>query len=60
MTGAILGWQLLIFLSIIISGRYKWVVAIFWVVWTIGQINMLPLSAIQFFTIGIALLLSKN
>lgn len=54
MSVAILGWQVFIFVTIIISGRAAGYTAAFWVIWTIVQIYTLPMSIIQFGTISIA------
>ena len=59
MSFAIAGWQILIFSTIVISGRAAGLTTGFWVIWTFVQIYTLPLSIIQFATILIAYLVAK-
>ena len=54
MSIAIIGWQIFIFFTIVVSGRKAGWVSAFWVIWTIVQIYALPLSIIQIVTIFIA------
>lgn len=56
---AVIGWQLFIFFTIVISGKKCGWVAMFWVIWTIVQIYALPLSVVQLFTISLAYSLAK-
>ena len=54
MTIAVLVWQAIIFLSIVLSGRSRgWVIA-FWAVWTVVQVFAFGLSVVQFGTIWLA------
>jgi DNA helicase-4 len=54
MTFAVLGWQLFIFFTILISGKKAGWACTFWVIWTLVQVYGLPLSVIQFITIYLA------
>lgn len=54
MTFAVLGWQLFIFFTIVISGKKAGWTSIFWIIWTFVQVYGLPLSVIQFITIYVA------
>jgi len=54
MSIAIIGWQVFIFFTIVVSGRKAGWVSAFWVIWTLVQVYALPLSIIQFVTIVIA------
>lgn len=57
MTAAILGWQVVIFATIALAGRWRgWMIAV-WVAWTLAQVAVLPLSVIQFGTIAFAALM---
>jgi len=47
----ILGWQLLILITIVVAGRSRGIAVIFWVIWTAVQVFALPLSILQFGTI---------
>lgn len=47
----ILGWQLLILITIIVAGRLRAIATVFWVIWTLVQVFALPLSILQFGTI---------
>jgi len=47
----ILGWQLLILITIVVAGRSRGIAVIFWVIWTLVQVAALPLSILQFGTI---------
>lgn len=47
----ILGWQLLILVTIVVAGRSRAIAVIFWVIWTLVQVAALPLSILQFGTI---------
>jgi len=47
----ILGWQLLILVTIVAAGRSRGIAVIFWVIWTAVQVFALPLSLLQFGTI---------
>lgn len=60
MSLAIAGWQILIFLTIVISGRAFRLTAGLWIIWTFFQIYTLPLSFVQFATILIAYLVAKS
>ena len=51
---AVIGWQIFIFFTILISGKYRFLVAAFWVIWTLVQVYALPLSVVQFITIFLA------
>lgn len=53
MTEAVLAWQAIILASIGLAGRWRWWVVAFWVVWTLIQVTALPLSVLQFATIGL-------
>jgi len=53
-TIAVIGWQIFIFITIVISGRKAGWASAFWVIWTLVQVYALPLSVIQFITIFIA------
>lgn len=59
MSIAVIGWQLIIFVTIVMSGKNRALVASFWVVWTILQIFSSPLNVLQYFTIFLAVKLSK-
>lgn len=54
MSMAIIGYQIVIFLTIYFSGRAAIYVALFWAVWTIIMVFTLPLGILQFITIAIA------
>jgi len=54
MSEAVLGWQVVIFLTILLSGRFHKSIVAFWVIWTIVQIFALWLSILQFITIFFA------
>jgi DNA helicase-4 len=54
MSIAIIGWQIFIFITIVVSGRKAGWISAFWVIWTLVQVYALPLSIIQFVTIIIA------
>ena len=60
MTLAILAWQALIFITILLAGRHRGWVTAFWVVWTAVQVVALPLSVLQFCTIVAAFLLARS
>ncbi|MFC3095668.1 hypothetical protein DRW07_07875 [Alteromonas sediminis] len=60
MTEAVLGWQAVIFITILISGRYFKAVTIFWFIWTLTQIFVFWLSALQFFTVFISAAIAGN
>jgi len=55
----ILGWQLLILITIVVSGRSRAIAVIFWVIWTLVQVAALPLSVLQFGTIWLGYVISK-
>lgn len=48
---AVLGWQLLIFTTLVLAGSSRKTIAVLWVIWTIVQVFTLPLSIVQFATI---------
>ena len=56
---AVIGWQIFIFFTIVISGSNRGIVAAFWVVWTLVQVYALPLSVVQFVTIFVAYSMAK-
>lgn len=60
MTIAIIGWQIFIFFTILVSGKKAGWMSLFWVVWTIVQVYGLPLSVIQFITIFVAYKIAPN
>lgn len=55
----ILGWQLLILVTIVAAGRSRGIAVIFWVIWTLVQVAALPLSILQFGTIWLGYLISR-
>ncbi|WP_396617305.1 hypothetical protein ACHZ97_08380 [Lysobacter soli] len=60
MTEAVLAWQIFIFASIGLAGRWRgWAIA-FWGVWTIVQVGAIPLSILQFGTIALAAALFRS
>ncbi len=60
MSVAVIGWQVLIFLTIIFSGRARSTVIGFWVIWTVIQVGVFWLSAVQFLTIAAAYAISRE
>jgi hypothetical protein len=54
MSMAIIGYQIVIFLTIYFSGRAAIYAALFWAAWTIIMVFTLPLGILQFITIAIA------
>lgn len=60
MSIAIIGWQIFIFITIVVSGKKASWASAFWVIWTIVQVYALPLSIIQFVTIFIAYSISPK
>lgn len=57
---AVLGWQVFILFTILISGARRGWVSAFWVLWTLAQVFALPLSVLQFFTIALGYSISKG
>lgn len=55
----ILGWQILILVTIVAAGRSRGIAVIFWVIWTAVQVFALPLSLLQFGTIWLGYLISR-
>lgn len=51
---AVIGWQLVVFFSIALGGRYREGVVLFWVIWTLVQVFALWVSVLQFGTIWLA------
>jgi hypothetical protein len=60
MSLAIIGYQIVIFLTVYLSGRAAIYVAIFWAIWTIIMVFTLPLGILQFITIAIAYSVRKD
>lgn len=60
MSIAVIGWQLIVFFTIVISGKNRALVVSFWLVWTILQVFSFPLSVLQFLTILLAVKLSNS
>lgn len=55
----ILGWQILILVTIVAAGRSRGIAVIFWVIWTAVRVFALPLSLLQFGTIWLGYLISR-
>lgn len=60
MSGAVLGWQLLIFVSFLLGFRLWRGLAAFWMIWTLVQVAALPLSVLQFITIGLGVYVARS
>lgn len=56
LTTAVLVWQVAIFFSIGLAGRWRWWVVAGWIAWTFLQVGALPLSVLQFGTIALSAL----
>jgi hypothetical protein len=60
MSIALFVWQFFIFFTIFFSGKYRGWTSAFWFIWTLVQIYSIPLSIVQFFTILLAYMVSKQ
>jgi len=60
MSFAVIAWQGFIFFTIFISGKHRFIVTIFWYIWTLLQVFAFPLSLLQFLTILLAYFVSRE